>query len=75
MNCIDMSVALTATFNEQRQPPTAFWTGQTVSSRLLDYEMSMRLHAMKSPARTNWRGRCWSEHGCLISTLRHLSAR
>lgn len=47
---VDTSVALAELFAEDRRPPRAFWAGQLVSSRLLEYELWTRLHAREAAA-------------------------
>lgn len=42
---LDASVALAALFGEARRPDAAFWQEDFVSSRLLTYELHVRLHA------------------------------
>ena len=42
---LDTSVALAHLLAEDRSPPAALWTEILVSSRLLDYELWVRLHA------------------------------
>ena len=42
---IDSSVALAYLLAETRIPSAAFWNGELVSSRLLEYEVWNRLHA------------------------------
>jgi predicted nucleic acid-binding protein len=47
---LDTSVALAALFNERRHPPESLWAEQIISSRLLQYELFVRLNALGSPA-------------------------
>ncbi|MDT8369551.1 MAG: PIN domain-containing protein [Longimicrobiales bacterium] len=42
---LDTSVALAHLLAEDRRPPEALWSGELVSSRLLEYELWTRLHA------------------------------
>ena len=46
---VDTSVVLAALLAEDRRPPTDFWRGHLISSRLLQYETWNRLHAAESP--------------------------
>lgn len=48
MTYVDTSVALAELFAEDRRPPIAFWAGALVSSRLLEYELWVRLHARRA---------------------------
>jgi predicted nucleic acid-binding protein len=47
---LDTSVVLAALFNEQRHPPRTLWAAETISSRLLEYEMTVRLNTLGRPA-------------------------
>jgi predicted nucleic acid-binding protein len=42
---LDSSVVLARILKENRRPSDAFWDGQMVSSRLLEYEVWRRVHA------------------------------
>lgn len=42
---LDTSVALAQLLAEDRRPPDSFWSGNLVSSRLLEYEIWIPLHA------------------------------
>jgi hypothetical protein len=42
---LDTSVALAQLLSEERQPPSALWSQDIVSSRLLEYEMFTRINA------------------------------
>jgi hypothetical protein len=42
---LDSSVALAHLFGEDRAPPPGLWNGELVSSRLLEYELWVRVHA------------------------------
>jgi predicted nucleic acid-binding protein len=42
---LDTSVALAHLLAEDRRPPSALWSEELVSSRLLDYELWTRIHA------------------------------
>jgi predicted nucleic acid-binding protein len=42
---LDTSVALAALFAEGHRPPARIWREPLVASRLLEYEMMVRLHA------------------------------
>jgi predicted nucleic acid-binding protein len=42
----DTSVVLAHLLSESRRPPDTFWDGELVSSRLLEYEVWCRLHAL-----------------------------
>ncbi|HUE96249.1 MAG TPA: PIN domain-containing protein [Longimicrobiaceae bacterium] len=42
---LDTSVALAHLLSEDRRPPSALWSEELVSSRLLDYELWTRIHA------------------------------
>ena len=42
---LDSSVALAELFHEQLRPPEPLWQESLISSRLLDYECWVRLHA------------------------------
>jgi predicted nucleic acid-binding protein len=48
---LDTSVVLATLFNEPRQPPDALWTSEATSSRLLEYEVIVRLNAVGRPAK------------------------
>ncbi|MCA8954950.1 MAG: PIN domain-containing protein [Planctomycetes bacterium] len=43
---LDTSVALAHLLGEDRSPPASLWDGTLVSSRLLEYEVRTRLHAL-----------------------------
>ena len=47
MSYVDSSVALAQLLAEDRSPPPSFWQGDLISSRLLEYEVWNRLHALK----------------------------
>ena len=47
---VDTSVALAHLFAEDRRPPAALWTETLVSSRLLEYEIRVRLRAREATA-------------------------
>ena len=47
---LDISVALAELFAEDRRPAPGFWTGQLVSSRLLEYELWTRVHGRRAAA-------------------------
>jgi predicted nucleic acid-binding protein len=42
---LDTSVVLASLLKEQKRPPDLFWTNQFISSRLLEYEVMVRVHA------------------------------
>lgn len=42
---LDSSVLLASVFREQRSPPVSFWQEELTSSRLLNYEVWVRLNA------------------------------
>jgi hypothetical protein len=42
---LDTSVALAHLLAEDRRPPTSLWSGPLVASRLVDYELWVRLQA------------------------------
>jgi predicted nucleic acid-binding protein len=42
---LDTSVALAHLLGEARRPPVSLWKGQIVSSRLLEYELWVRIRA------------------------------
>ncbi len=42
---LDTSVALAHLLGEDRRPPAEFWKGSLISSRLLEYELWVRLNA------------------------------
>jgi len=42
---VDTSVALAWILAEDHRPPSSLWDGSVVSSRLLQYELTNRLHA------------------------------
>ena len=42
---LDTSVVLAELLDESKRPPLALWTEPLVSSRLLEYEMWVRLHS------------------------------
>jgi hypothetical protein len=42
---VDSSVALAYLLSETRRPPASFWKEQLVSSRLLEYEVWVRINA------------------------------
>jgi predicted nucleic acid-binding protein len=44
---LDTSVALACVFGEDRQPPQTVWQQTLVASRLLEYEIWTRVHAMR----------------------------
>ena len=44
---VDTSVALAELLAEDRRPGDAFWRQTLVSSRLLEYEVYIRVHARK----------------------------
>ena len=44
---LDSSVALAYLLDEGRQPPADFWQSDLCSSRLLEYEVWTRIHALK----------------------------
>ena len=44
---VDSSVALAHLLAEDRSPPASFWQADLISSRLLEYEVWTRLHALK----------------------------
>lgn len=46
---IDTSVFLAELLREKRRPQASFWTGALTSSRLLEYEVIVRLHALHRP--------------------------
>ena len=48
---LDTSVVLATLFNEPRQPPDALWTTEATSSRLLEYEVIIRLNALGRPTK------------------------
>lgn len=43
---VDTSVALAQLLAEDRRPPPALWDEELVSSRLLEYELWTRIHAL-----------------------------
>lgn len=43
---VDTSVALASVLVEDRQPPAGFWRHPLISSRLIEYEMRVRLHSL-----------------------------
>jgi predicted nucleic acid-binding protein len=47
---VDTSVALAELFAEDRWPAAAFWRGELVSSRLLEYELWTRVHGRRAAA-------------------------
>ena len=46
MTYVDSSAVLAHVLTEDRQPPPALWKEKLVSSRLLEYEVWVRLHAL-----------------------------
>lgn len=46
---LDTSVALAELLGEKKRPPLLFWAGPKVSSRLLEYEVLVRHHALRRP--------------------------
>ena len=46
MTYLDSSVALAELLAEDRRPPSALWDESLVSSRLLEYEVWVRLHTL-----------------------------
>jgi predicted nucleic acid-binding protein len=44
---VDTSVALAEVLAEDRTPPAALWNEPLISSRLIEYEVWVRLHARK----------------------------
>ena len=51
---VDSSAVLAQILTEDRRPPRALWAENLVSSRLLEYEVWVRLHA-RSLSRDSWR--------------------
>jgi predicted nucleic acid-binding protein len=47
VNYLDTSVVLAHLLGEDRQPPSSFWSQSAMSSRLLEYEIIVRLNARK----------------------------
>jgi hypothetical protein len=47
---VDTSVALATLFNEPRRPLGSFWQGALISSRLLEYEIIVRINGKGSSA-------------------------
>lgn len=45
MNYLDTSAALAELLAEDRRPPASLWSEPLISSRLLEYEVWVRLHA------------------------------
>jgi predicted nucleic acid-binding protein len=45
---LDTTVALAALLSEDRRPPSGFWRADFIASRLLEYELSTRLHARRA---------------------------
>ncbi len=43
---LDSSVALATVFRESRAPPATFWDHRLTSSRLLEYELRVRVNAL-----------------------------
>lgn len=43
---LDTSVLLAQCLAEDQKPPASLWTGSLVSSRLIEYETFVRLHAL-----------------------------
>lgn len=48
---IDTSVMLATVLNEKRRPPDALWATASYSSRLLEYEVAVRLNAFGQSAK------------------------
>lgn len=48
---VDTSVLLAEVLREKRRPKLSFWANQLTSSRLLEYEALVRLHALRRPAK------------------------
>lgn len=48
---IDTSVMLATVFDEPQRPPDALWSRASFSSRLLEYEVAVRLNALGRPAK------------------------
>lgn len=46
MKYVDSSVGLARIFAENRRPNEEFWSESIVSSRLFEYEMWSRIHAL-----------------------------
>jgi predicted nucleic acid-binding protein len=46
---LDTSVVLAQLLNEGRQPPLSLWSAAKTSSRLLEYEIIVRLNALELP--------------------------
>jgi predicted nucleic acid-binding protein len=44
---LDTSVALAQLLSEDRVPPESIWKGSLISSRLLEYELWTRIHALR----------------------------
>jgi len=44
---VDSSIALARLLSKARSPPERVWSGQLVSSRLLEYEVWNRIHAYR----------------------------
>lgn len=50
---LDTSVVLATLFDEKLQPPDTLWTAEATSSRLLEYEVVVRLNALGRPAKAH----------------------
>lgn len=61
---LDTSVALAAILVEDRRPPAEFWRHPLVSSRLIEYEMRVRLNAL---------GLTVTHHDAASQVLAHLA--
>jgi predicted nucleic acid-binding protein len=67
---LDTSVVLAALFNEQRRPPDTLWATATISSRLLEYEIFVRLNALGRPAHATQHARNFVETVELVDLAR-----
>jgi predicted nucleic acid-binding protein len=72
---LDTSVVLATLFNEQRRPPHTLWANQTISSRLLEYEIFARLNALGHSAHVSQHARNFLETVELVDLARPVLER
>jgi predicted nucleic acid-binding protein len=72
---LDTSVVLATLFNEQRRPPDTLWATATISSRLLEYEIFVRLNALGHSAHVSQHARNFLETVELVDLARPVLER
>ncbi len=72
---LDTSVALAALFAEPLRPPDRLWSERLVASRLLEYELMVRIHARGLGADANDAARTLLDGIMLVSLDRAVLAR